>query len=288
MRAWRNWQTRKFQVLVREISCEFKSRRPHQLKTCRAVHVFRSATLLSERFDYADASANHFHNYFNGEYMRIFLIRHGESTQNTYENLENFPDFKVPLTKNGIYQAEECGDFLANYFDVNKLNKQKTILLVSPFQRTRQTAKKINDKLKIEKVKEDPLLVERQYGLFDNITYDERAKYNNSHNYANWMYENGGHFFTKFPLGESPFDVYVRAKLFLESCLKKIGNEYENIVIISHGMFLKTLQMACMNYSIEWYDAEPKMSNCSVKRIDFDGKDFVDIQYIFKGAEIDK
>ena len=32
--VWRNWQTRKFQVLVKEISCEFKSHHSHHFLFC--------------------------------------------------------------------------------------------------------------------------------------------------------------------------------------------------------------------------------------------------------------
>ena len=44
--------------------------------------------------------------------MRIFLIRHGESIQNTRENFTNLPDNKVSLTQKGHEEADQCGKFL--------------------------------------------------------------------------------------------------------------------------------------------------------------------------------
>ena len=48
--------------------------------------------------------------------MKIFLIRHGESMQNTKENYQlGLPDHKVYLTDKGIKEANEAGLFLKQY-----------------------------------------------------------------------------------------------------------------------------------------------------------------------------
>ena len=214
--------------------------------------------------------------------MKIFLIRHGESTQNTLENYDNFPDFKVELTEQGKQQAKECGEFLKDFCQENNIELKNAKMFISPFERTKQTAKIINKHLKIDDVTEDVLLIERQYGLYDNIAYEDRSQYPVFYKFGKWMDEHDGRFYKKMPLGESPLDVYVRAKLFLQD-LKNIWNDkVENVFIISHGMFLKTLQMAFCNYSVDWFNQSGIMTNCSVQLLEIlDGKKF-DRGYIFK------
>ena len=217
--------------------------------------------------------------------MRIFLIRHGESTQNAQTNFANLPDFKVSLTEKGQEEANECGKFLKAFCKKNNIDLNDAKMYVSPFERTRQTAKLVNEHLNIGDVEEDPILIERQFGLFDNLTSEQRAKYKEAFDYQNWMYENGGYFFTKFPLGESNFDVYVRARMFLEKLLKNLKSDDQNIFIISHGAFLKNFQMAYFNYSTEWFCDEPFMKNCSVKLIEkIDNIDY-DREYIYGEAK---
>jgi broad specificity phosphatase PhoE len=56
--------------------------------------------------------------------MRLFLIRHAESTANTLNDGQkrDLPDHLVPLTDRGIEQARECGKFLNSYLEKNKPN----------------------------------------------------------------------------------------------------------------------------------------------------------------------
>lgn len=215
--------------------------------------------------------------------MRIFLIRHGESIQNTNENTNNLPDHLVTLTKNGEKQAKECGQFLKEYCKNNKIDLSKSTLFVSPYERTRQTANIINQELNIKDVKEDVILIERQYGLYDGITFEERKKYKEPFDFNNWLYQNNGYFYSKFPLGESPFDVMIRARLFLQTLFRDVDKGVENFFIISHGMFLKTLQMTYFHYSPEWFNNPEIMDNCAVKLIEKLGNESFDRNFIFKG-----
>ena len=214
--------------------------------------------------------------------MKIFLIRHGESTQNAFVNNENYPDFKVPLTENGIEQANNCGVFLKNYCKKNGIDTKNATLFVSPFERTRQTAKIINKYLDIKTIKEDAILIERQFGLFDNIKNEERVKYKDAWEYQNWMYEHEGYFFTKFPQGESNFDVFVRARLFLGTLFRDVKTGDENFFIVSHGAFLKALQMAYFHYSPEWFCEEPFLNNCEIKLIEKIDNESFDKSWIYK------
>ena len=88
--------------------------------------------------------------------MRIFLIRHGESIQNTKVNYQlGLPDHKVYLSDLGKKQAHEAGIFLKRYIDDGAIDLTKATLWVSPYERTRETAQIINQYLQIPTVKED-------------------------------------------------------------------------------------------------------------------------------------
>ena len=60
--------------------------------------------------------------------MKIFLIRHGESMQNTKENYSiGLPDHKVYLTDNGKTEASLAGEFLLSYINNNNIDLSNSI-----------------------------------------------------------------------------------------------------------------------------------------------------------------
>ncbi len=82
--------------------------------------------------------------------MNIFLIRHGESMQNTKLNETiKLPDHKVYLTEKGKRQAKEVGEFLKEYIFFHNIDISTARMWVSPYTRTRQTAEIINSCLDI-------------------------------------------------------------------------------------------------------------------------------------------
>ena len=218
--------------------------------------------------------------------MKIFLIRHGESIQNTHENFENLPDNLIPLTKKGEMEADECGKFLKEYCDKNCIDYSKSTLFLSPYQRTRQTAKIINSYLKIKDVKEDITLIEHQYGLFDNIEDDERsAKFPDEFQLYKRYYNNDGKFYIKFPQGESPFDVALRTRQFLETLYRDVAEGVENFFVVSHGTAIRAFLLSFFHYTPEWFNKEPNMKNCSVRLIEkINGKNY-DRDYIYGGRK---
>lgn len=199
----------------------------------------------------------------------LFLVRHGESMQNTYENYKlKLPDHKVYLTEKGKEQANEIGIILNDYFEENKLDKDSSIMFNSPYLRTRETSDIINEILDIKIRKEDYLLIEHQYGLFsDNYLQDNRKMYPDYFEYTTRFYKNEGKFYVKYPMGESPMDVAIRTRMFLEE-LKNYYRDYENILLVSHGTTLKTVEMNVFNYSPEWYSKTKHMRNCEARVIE--------------------
>ena len=186
--------------------------------------------------------------------------------QNTYENYKiKLPDHKVYLTEKGKEQAHDIGIILNEYFEENNLNKDSSIMFNSPYLRTRETSDIINEILAIPERREDYLLIEHQYGLFsDNYPSDNKKMYPDFFNYSTLFYKNEGNFYVKYPMGESPMDVAIRTRMFLEY-LKNYYYDYENILLVSHGTTLKTVEMNLFNYSPEWYSKSKHMKNCEAK-----------------------
>jgi len=213
--------------------------------------------------------------------VKIFLIRHGESIQNTKENHKlGLPDHKVYLSNTGKEQAIKAGEFLKKYTLENNIDLENAVLWVSPFERTRETAKLINEALNIKQIKEDITLIEQRYGLFSDKDiklikklYPEEFKF-----YDNY-YQNDGKFYAKLPQGESPYDVALRTKQFLETIFR---DDEEVLFVVSHGTTIRTLIMNWFHYSPEWFNAEPNMENCSIRLIERVNKQSTE-KYIYGG-----
>lgn len=219
--------------------------------------------------------------------MRIFLIRHAESTQNTRENFDNLPDPQIPLTQKGISQAEDCAEFLKNYCQENKIDLENSVMFTSPYIRARQTAKIINKKLNVKKIKEDISLIEHQRGLFENQNEDWKIDFPKEYEYVTNYRNHNNKFYVKFPQGESPFDVALRTRIFIDTLFRDVSEGVENFFIVSHGTTIRCLLLSYFNYSPEWFNNEKNMKNCSIRLIEKIGKNSYDRDYIY-GERIEK
>ena len=214
--------------------------------------------------------------------MKIFLIRQGESMQNTKENYQiGLPDHQVYLSDKGKMEAKEAGIFLKKYLEENNIDIDNATLWVSPYERTRETARIINEEIKINNIKEDITLIEQRYGLFSDKEislikemYPEEFKF-----YDNY-WQNNGKFYAKMPQGESPMDVALRTKLFLDTIFR---DNNDPLFVVSHGATIKTIIMNFFHFSPEWYNNEPNMANCAIRLID--RENMIKGEYIYKGPK---
>ena len=215
--------------------------------------------------------------------MKIFLIRHGESMQNTKENYEiKLPDHKVYLTEKGKCQARDAGAFLRSYINNNSIDLSNSVMWVSPYQRTRETATIINDELGIKKIKEDITLIEQRYGLFSDKEIEDIKKiYKDEFDFYDNYYQNEGKFYAKLPQGESPFDVALRTRQFIDTIYR---DKEDVLFVVSHGTTIKTIIMNYFHYSPEWYSSELTPSNCSISLIESNDKDNR-WEYIYKSPK---
>ena len=191
--------------------------------------------------------------------------------QNTKENYKiGLPDHKVYLTEQGKLEAKQAGEFLLSYINSNNIDLSNSVMWVSPYTRTRETASIINGLINIKKVKEDITLIEQQYGLFSDKEIETIKKmYPDYFAYYDNYYQNEGKFYAKLPQGESPLDVALRTKQFINTIYR---DKEDVLFIVSHGTTIKTFVMNFFHYSPEWYSSEPTPTNCSIRLIEANDK----------------
>lgn len=216
--------------------------------------------------------------------QNIFIVRHGESVHQVSSDVwQRYDNAGMPLTPLGIRQAIECGEFLAQA----NLDESKTLIISSPFERSMQTAAKIQELLPKAPIKKDPLLVEQDFGLFTGLstpqcyeTYPIQARLYDLHSITD------GAYFVTPPRGESKADVMQRVKTFMKDIEPLLQDENkENLIIVSHCVIGRALSTILNRQSPEWFLAQKPFENCSVKHFAFDGHKWQDRGLIFAPKE---
>jgi broad specificity phosphatase PhoE len=202
---------------------------------------------------------------------RIILVRHGESLANVdCQVYHTTPDNKIPLSEKGRKQSLDAGLYIKSIIGANETLK----FYVSPFQRTRETADYLKQAFSEKKCKviEDPRLREQEWGNFQ--TSEETSQ-------CVKMRDSIGKFYYRFPTGESGSDVYDRATLFLSSLFRDIdceGNHikkhlnYDNIVIVTHGLFLRLFLMRYYKMKVEEFEQLKNPGNAGVIILEKDNR----------------
>lgn len=186
---------------------------------------------------------------------KLFLIRHGQSLGNVDEDIyKKIPDWQIPLTEVGQIQATAAGAKL------NTLLTKSPIIIHSPWQRAKQTMQEIvnNLNLKPKKILEDPLIHEQ------SICHSHESMRLKEDYYCEAKYQYG-EFWYKTKDSESFADTYLRARQFLNDLRWFIlNNPDEEIVIVSHGVFLMLFIAALNNQSVDDILKENLPYNCQV------------------------
>ena len=212
----------------------------------------------------------------------LYLVRHGESTQNVGINEQlRIPDHAIPLTDLGHEQASKAGEFLSKRLSSESIDN--IAMWVSPYRRTRETAAEIRNHLHVTDVKEDDMLTELQFGIFDSLP-KERVKVEFPVEWERFQNNRrfNGKFYARRPGGESPFDCEIRQKLFIDTLFRDFAQGGpDHIVIVGHGAALNIFRKAMFHYSHEWYEAEPNPGNCSIMHLILDNGKNTDAGYIY-------
>eukprot|EP01111_Echinosteliopsis_oligospora_P017487 TRINITY_DN7599_c0_g1_i2.p1 TRINITY_DN7599_c0_g1~~TRINITY_DN7599_c0_g1_i2.p1 ORF type:complete len:226 (+),score=33.63 TRINITY_DN7599_c0_g1_i2:14-691(+) len=185
---------------------------------------------------------------------KIILIRHGESEGNKNEEIyREVPDYKIPLTEKGKKQAQDAGIKLREL-----TGNSKTLFYVSPYLRSTQTLEEILKAYETGcdwRVFQEPRLREQDFGNFQDSLKMRNIKNERDHY---------GRFFYRFPNGESGADVYDRISTFLETLHRVFRrfDDLENIIIVSHGLTIRTFFMRWFHWSVEKFETIANPNNC--------------------------
>lgn len=185
--------------------------------------------------------------------MNVFFVRHGQSAGNVDNSVYGtIPDSEVPLTKTGIRQAEEAGEYFREVFGDTEVQ-----IITSPYLRARKTTDIIASKLYKVFVDETPLIREREWGsLRDNILKVDKVE-------REHLFD----FYYRPDYGESFADAYNRAVIFIETILPKYKNKNvnDNVIVVSHGEFIKVALMYVDRLPVRMFPDINNIKNCELK-----------------------
>lgn len=197
---------------------------------------------------------------------RIILVRHGESAGNIDgAAYATTPDNRIPLTPQGIQQAEQAGDRIHDVVsNGGACSNWKVYFYVSPYARTRSTLREIGrafPRTAIIGAREECRIREQDFG---NFQVAERMKV------IKEIRERFGRFFYRFPEGESAADVFDRVSSFLESLWRDIdmnrlhrdADDELNLIIVSHGLAIRVFLMKWFKWTVEQFEHLNNLGNC--------------------------
>ena len=208
----------------------------------------------------------------------LWLARHGESAGNvarvaaeTAGNaVINTPerDMDVPLSPLGQEQAAVLG----RWFGALAEAERPTVMLVSPYLRTRATAEILGESAGFDFNRvpfvTDERLREKEFGIFDRLTkLGARKRFPEQSAYRTVL----GKFYYRPPGGESWCDVILR----LRSVVDDLARDYrrERVLIVAHQVVVN-----CFRYLLEQMteeeilaiDRQIDVPNCSVTSYQYD------------------
>ena len=171
---------------------------------------------------------------------RIGFVRHGTTAWNTAKRAQGHSD--IPLDKNGLSEAEKLA---------NRLGKEDwDVLYSSDLERAKQTAEAIGKYCNMQ-VHVDKRLRERSGGQIEGTTEAERL--------TKWGVD-----WRALDLGmENEASIVDRGFAFLKEVVNKHPDD--NILIVTHGAFIKHLLRALIPHADEPIEA---IRNTSISCLD--------------------
>ena len=165
----------------------------------------------------------------------LHLIRHGETVLTPSRKFSGVGPLDPVLTETGRAQAVAVAE------TAKKLSAE--VLIASPLNRTKETAKIISDATGLT-VNFDELWFEMDFGYWDGLSVEEvKAKY--ADDYDKWLTDLA----FKPAGGESWEEITIR----VEAALSKILSEYpgQTVAVVTHNCVIKTAVALCLSAPIE-------------------------------------
>lgn len=127
----------------------------------------------------------------------------------------------------------------------------------------RKLLQKSGNILTFPKLYQDPRLIEKDFGEFNNVWYEDWKNVNPraAEVMAVRAKSMRGKFYERPPQGDSPLDVYMRVSSFLDTICR---DEYETLFIVAHGVVIRVFLMRMFHYSLNWYFNAPAVPNCGI------------------------
>ncbi len=150
--------------------------------------------------------------------MKIYVARHGVTQWNLDNRISGRTD--IPMIEEGIRQAKKLAE------EVAPLGVD--LMLVSPLQRTRQTAEIISKRCGIP-WEVDERLIEHNFGTFEGKQRTDPEFQRIRRNFS-----------CRYPGGESPFDVAARVYPLLDEVRTKYADK--TVLLIGHGALVRVIR----------------------------------------------
>jgi len=183
---------------------------------------------------------------------RLFLLRHGETMANIEQRYQG--QGESHLSELGLSEAKELSKFLSR--------QNFSAVYSSPLLRSYETAKIIAKPHKLD-VHKIPGMMERYYGVWENMRFDEiREKYPSVYN--KWLLNPNR---TRIPGAETLEKLQERAIISLGKLIKK--HRGSTFCVIGHGGINRTILFHYMHIDLNnfW---RIKQDNCCVNIIEMD------------------
>lgn len=195
---------------------------------------------------------------------RIVLLRHGETEGNVDRTLfERKPDHAHRLTGRGREEAREAGTRLRALF-----GGEDVAVYCSPYVRSRETLEELGLDGRIRLRREEPRLREQDFGNFQDREAMARCRGER---------DRFGHFYYRFPDGESGGDVYDRVSTFLETMHRDFErHDYPpNALIVTHGLTMRLFVMRWLHWTVDFFETLENPGNCEYRCLELTDQGYV-------------
>ncbi len=196
--------------------------------------------------------------------LRLWLIRHGESTWNAIGRVQGWAD--PPLSELGEWQADQVAQRLANV--------ELTTVYTSTLQRAFQTAQIIADRVGLTPVP-DPRLREHGMGEATGMIWSREA-------FFSWwpflteIANQGKPIRTHIP-GAEPLDAFINRVNAAIHAIRQAHAEGD-VAVVAHGGVLRAYLADLLNASLG--SAEFSIDNVSISQIEFTEAHFAKVRFV--------
>ena len=166
--------------------------------------------------------------------LELILVRHGQTESNTRHAYLGHTD--VPLDARGERQSSRTAQTL--------MQQKFDAIYASPLKRAMQTATAIN-KYHNGRITQVPELAERDYGIWDNLVYEEiREQYPEEHEQwaRDWIHY-------VIPQGESAAEVYERNVQAVASIVENHKNG--TVLLVTHLGCIRNIVSCLLGLGVE-------------------------------------